>query len=88
MPFHTIFLDKWLFLARWKSGKIPLGELVAVTYMQRESSMNSANLRTKARNMRTRSKRTVLLLPQPNTVPIGAHRGTRHSITASPACGG
>ena len=43
--------------------------------------MNSANLRTKARNMRTRRKRTVLLLPQPNTVPIGARRGTRYSIT-------
>lgn len=85
MPFHTLLLGKWLFyntfLARWNDGKITFGELVALTYMQRESSMNSDNLRTKTRNMRTRRKRKVLLLPQPNTVPIGAHRGTRYSIS-------
>jgi hypothetical protein len=64
MPFHTLLLGKRLFyntfLARWNDGKIPFGELVALTYMQRESSMNSAILRTKSRNMRTCRKRTVL----------------------------
>jgi hypothetical protein len=89
MPFRTLFLGKWLFnntfLAHLNGGKIPFEELVALTYMQRESSMNSANLRTKARNMRTRRKRTVLLLPQPNTVPSG--RIAVHD-TASLACGG
>ena len=84
MPFHTLVLGKLLFyktfLALWNGGKIPFGELVALTYMQCESSMNSANLRTKARNMRTRRKRTVLLLPQPNTCLSG--RIAVHDISA------
>ena len=51
-------------------------ELDARSYRQLESSMNSANLRTKPRDMRTRRKCTVLLAITSAThhISSGAHR--------------
>ena len=61
----SIVRDKWLFANMFFAvGTLEdcfWRVLVARSYMQLESSMNSANLRTKPRNMRTRRRRTVLL---------------------------